>query len=171
MSEKIKLENTRNADSRTADADFTMDDLKVATEQHIKEVGMCMDFFANKIHKAGLVHDWSKRQNFEEEYGPLCMRGVVDDEFKADPWYKKHIYEERHHINEDFKPDVNLIDVLEKIADTVSAGRGRAGHLTSAYMDIDPKLLYLAYWNTIKLLDDNVEVEDEEYRDYYETNE
>lgn len=163
---KIEIANTRNADSRTAESDFTIEELKEATEIHIKEVGSCCDFFAEKIHEAGILHDWSKRENFYEEYGPLCMSGVVDEEFKANPWYKKHIFEERHHVNDDFKPDVNLIDILEHIADVVASGRGRAGHLTSDYMDIDPKLLYLAYWNTIQLLDSNIEVEDEEYRDY-----
>lgn len=166
MGEKIKIQNTRNADSRTAEEDFTIEDLKQATETHIENVGKCMDFFAEKIHEAGVLHDFTKRENFYEEYGPLCMSKVVDDEFKSNPWYKKHIFEERHHVNEDFKTDVNFIDLIEHICDVVEAGNGRAGHLTSAYMDIDPKLLYLAYWNTIALLNANVEVEDEDYRDY-----
>lgn len=159
--EKIILQDTHNADSRTADSDFTMGDLREATKAHIDEVGRCMDFFANKIHEAGLVHDWTKLDNFLEEYGPLCMRGVVDEEFKADPWYSRHIYTERHHVEEDAKVDVNLIDILEKIADTVCAGKGRAGHLSSKYIDIDPKLLYRAYWNTVALLDNATEVKED----------
>ena len=162
MSEKIPLKDTHNADSRTADANFTIEDLKLATEQHIQEVGMCMDFFANMCHRAGKVHDWTKMDNFYEEYGPLCMSRVVDDEFKADPWYQRHIYTERHHVEEDAKVDVNLCDILEHIADVVAAGKGRTGHLSSKYIDIDPKLLYRAYWNTVKLLDDNTEVIEEE---------
>ncbi len=155
---KIMLQDTHNADSRTASADFTMDDLREATKIHIKEVGECMDFFADKIHEAGLIHDWTKMDNFAEEYGPLCMSGVVDEEFKADPWYSRHIYTERHHVNDDAKVDCNLIDILEKIADTVTAGKGRAGHLSSEYIDVDPMLLYRAYWNTVKMLDDATEV-------------
>ena len=158
--EKIILQDTRNADSRTALDDFTIDELREATKTHIREVGECMDFFANKLHKAGKIHDWTKMDNFAEEYGPLVMSGVTDEEFKADPWYSRHIYTERHHINEDAKVDVNLIDVLEKICDTVTAGKGRAGHLSSEYIDVSPELLYRAYWNTVKLLDDHTEVEE-----------
>lgn len=162
MPGKIILEDTHNADSRTASDDFTMEDLREATETHIREVGICMDFFADKIREAGSIHDWTKMDNFEEEYGPLCMSGVTDEEFKADPWYARHIYTERHHVNDDAKVDVNLIDIFEKIADTVTAGKGRAGHLTSKYIDVSPELLYRAYWNTVKLLDDNTEVHQKE---------
>lgn len=158
MTEKIQLQDTHNADSRTASEDFTIDDLKQATETHIKEVSECMDFFANMCHRAGKIHDWTKMDNFYEEYGPLCMSRVVDDEFKANPWYQRHIYSERHHVEEDAKVDVNLIDILEHIADVVAAGKGRAGHLSSKYIDIDTDLLYRAYWNTVRLLDDHTEV-------------
>ena len=155
---KIMLQDTHNADSRTADGDFTIEDLREATKIHIKEVGECMDFFADKIHEAGLIHDWTKMDNFAEEYGPLCMSGVTDDEFRADPWYSRHIYTERHHVDEDAKVDCNLIDILEKIADTVTAGKGRSGHLSSKYIDVDPMLLYRCYWNTVKMLDEATEV-------------
>ena len=75
--EKIILQDTRNADSRTALDDFTMDELREATKTHIREVGECMDFFANKLHKAGKIHDWTKLDNFAESYGPLVMSGVT----------------------------------------------------------------------------------------------
>lgn len=155
---KIMIADTHNADSRTADSDFTIDDLREATKIHIKEVGECMDFFADKIHEAGIIHDWTKMDNFSEAYGPLVMSGVTDDEFRADPWYETHIYTERHHIDEDAKTDLNLVDVIEKICDTVTAGKGRAGHLSSKYIDVDPMLLYRAYWNTVRMLDEATEV-------------
>ena len=66
--EKIILQDTRNADSRTALDDFTIDELREATKTHIREVGECMDFFANKLHKAGKIHDWTKLDNFAESY-------------------------------------------------------------------------------------------------------
>lgn len=156
--DKIIIKNTCNADSRTAKPGFTMDDVKVATEEHIKDVQKGMKFFADKLIEAGKRHDWTKMDNFEKEYGPLVCSKVVDEEFKANPWWSRHVFEERHHVNIDFKPDVNLIDIFEHLVDDTVSGRGRSGHLTSEWMDIDPKLLYLAYWNTIRMLNDVVQV-------------
>lgn len=160
--DKIMLRDTHNADSRTADHAFTMDNLKEATKIHIEEVGAVMDYFASKLHEAGRIHDWTKMYNFEESYGPLVMSGVTDDKFKADPWYSTHIFTERHHLNDDAKVDANLLDVLEMIADVVTAGKGRSGHLTSKFMDIDPMLLYRCFWNTIKMVDDITYLETED---------
>ena len=160
--DKIIINDTHNADSRTADEDFTIEDLKVATESHIKDVRRGMAFFAEKLIEAGKNHDHTKMENFYEEYGPLCMSRVVDDEFKADPWYSKHIFEERHHLNDNVPEDVDLIDYLEMLVDTVMAGRGRSGHLTSKYIEIDPKVLYRAYWNSVKKLNDIVQVANSE---------
>ena len=120
-----------------------------------------MKFFADKLIEAGEKHDWTKIDGFHEQYGPLCMSRVVDDEFKANPWWDRHVFTERHHVNIDFRDDVTLVDIIEHLVDDTMSGRGRAGHLTSAFMDVDPKLLYLAYWNTIRMLNDAVEISDE----------
>ena len=158
--DKIIIKNTRNADSRTMEDYATMEDVKAATMEHIQDVQKGMTFFANKLVEAGKNHDWTKIDNFEKEYGPLVMRKVVDDTFKRDPWWSRHVFNERHHVNINFTPDVNLIDIMEHIVDDVMSGRGRSGHLTSSYQDIDPKLLYVAYWNTIRMLNDVVQVAD-----------
>ena len=42
------------------------------------------------------------------------------------------------------------------------AGNGRSGYISSKYCDINPLLLYRAYWNTIRMLDDVVEVKKNE---------
>lgn len=165
---KIRLTNTRNADSRTADNELTLESLREATENHIQDVTNCMNFFADLLKEIGKKHDYTKLENFEKEYGPLVLSKVVNEEFMANPWYKKHIFEERHHVNDDAKADVNLLDCLEHIADVVSAGKGRAGHISSMYCDINPLLLYRMYWNTIRMLEENIELEDENYRDYLE---
>ncbi|MBQ6219985.1 MAG: hypothetical protein IJH63_00550 [Methanobrevibacter sp.] len=156
--DKIIIKNTCNADSRTMKSNATLDDVKIATEEHIHDVQKGMKFFAEKLIEAGKNHDHTKLENFEKEYGALVMSRVMDDEFKANPWWSKHVFGERHHVNIDFKADCNLIDIFEHICDDVMSGRGRAGHLTSAFMDIDPKLLYLAYWNTVRMLDNVVQV-------------
>lgn len=158
---KIILKNTQNADSRTADENLTLETLREATEQHINEVNQCMDMIGDMIKEAGKNHDWTKLDNFEKEYGPLVLSGIPNEEFIASDWHNRHIFTERHHITWDPKPDMNLIDVIEHICDVVCAGKGRSGRITSKNCEMDPKQLYRAYWNTVKLVDDNTELEND----------
>ena len=45
------------------------------------------------------------------------------------------------------------------IADCVMAGKGRFGRVTPEYLNLsDPSILIRAYFNTVKMLDDVVEV-------------
>ena len=162
MTSRIIIKNTQYADSRTAPDDLTKEKLYNATTEHIKDVGKAMDFFAEKIHEAGLKHDYTKISDFDE-YAEDVLSGYIDEDFKKRPWYKKHIYEERHHLNADCPLDVNLFDVLEMIADCVTAGKGRFGRVTPEYLNLsDPSILTRAYFNTVKLLDDIVEVSNAE---------
>jgi len=158
---KIMLKNTQNADSRTADENLTLETLREATEQHIKEVNQCMDMIGDMIKEAGKNHDWTKLDNFEKEYGPLVLSGIPNEEFIASDWHNRHIFTERHHITWDPKVDMNLIDVIEHICDVVCAGKGRSGRVTSKNCEMDPKQLYRAYWNTVKLVDDNTALENQ----------
>lgn len=161
MSGKIIIKNTEYADSRTAPDDITKEKLYEDTEEHIQDVQKAMDFFAEKIHEAGIKHDYTKIQYFDE-YAENVLSEHTEEEFKNWPWYQRHVYEERHHLNADCPLDVNLFDVLEMIADCVMAGKGRFGRVTPEYLNLsDPSILIRAYYNTVKLLDDVVEVETE----------
>lgn len=159
--DKIYIKDTRYADSRTG-ANIIRDTLYHDTVEHIKDVQMGMCFFADMMISAGEKHDWTKMDNFDEDFCALVLSEHTDEEFKASDWYERHIYTERHHVNHDAKSDVNLIDIFEHIADVVMAGNGRSGHISSKYCDINPLLLYRAYWNTIRMLDDVVEVKKDE---------
>lgn len=159
--DKIIIKDTHNADSRTG-SNITRDSLYHDTIEHIKDVQMGMCFFADMMIDAGQKHDWTKLDNFDEEYCPLVLSGKTNEEFMASDWHERHIFTERHHVGHDAKVDVNLIDILEHIADVVMAGNGRSGHISSKYCDIDSSLLYRAYWNTIRMLDDVVEVREDE---------
>ena len=162
MTIKIIIKNTEYADSRTAPDDITKEKLYDATVEHIKDVQKAMDYFANLIHDAGLKHDFTKISYFDE-YAENVLSGHTDEEFKNRPWYQRHVYEERHHLNADCPLDVNLFDVLEMIADCVMAGKGRFGRVTPEYLNLsDPSILVRAYYNTVKLLDDIVEVSNAE---------
>lgn len=162
MTSKIIIKNTEYADSRTAPEDITKEKLYDATEEHIKDVQKGMDFFAGKLHEAGLKHDFTKISYFDE-YAEDVLSEHTDDEFKKRPWYQRHIYAERHHLNADCPLDVTLIDVFEMISDCVMAGKGRFGRVTPEYLNLsDPSILIRAYYNTVKMLDDIVEVSNAE---------
>ena len=54
--------------------------------------------------------------------------------------------------------DVNLIDVLEMIADCVCAGMARSGEIRD--LEINPDILNRAVHNTAKLIKDMIVVEE-----------
>ena len=54
--------------------------------------------------------------------------------------------------------DVNLIDVLDFIADCVMAGMGRSGSVYA--LNLPPELLERAFQNTVELLKAQVVVQD-----------
>lgn len=162
MTNKIIIKNTAYADSRTAPDDITKEKLYAATTEHISDVQKAMDYFSEKIHETGLKHDYTKISYFDQ-YAEDVLSEHTDEDFKKRPWYQRHIYEERHHLNADCPLDVNLFDVLEMIADCVTAGKGRFGRVTPEYLNLsDPSILIRAYFNTVKLLDDVVEVSNAE---------
>lgn len=162
MTSKIIIKNTKYADSRTADSDITKEKLYEATEEHVKDVSRVMDWFGKQLHEIGLKHDFTKLGANFEEYSEVVLAKLPEEEFENTDWCQRHYFEERHHVNDQSHVDVNLFDCLEHIADVVTAGKGRAGHVASKYCDINPLLLYRMYWNTIRLLDDVLEVSDDE---------
>lgn len=171
MTDKILIKNTSDADSRTADDDLTKEKLYDATEAHIEEVGRIMDWFGEQLHEIGLKHDFTKVGANFEEYSEVVLARLPEGEFEKTNWCQRHYFEERHHVNDQAWPNVNLLDCLEHIADVVAAGKGRAGHVASKYCDINPLLLYRMYWNTIRLLDDIIEVSDDKPTQEKETEE
>jgi len=160
MTDKIIIKNTQYADSRTAPDDLTKDKLYEATELHINDVSRVMDYFGKRLHEIGLKHDWTKMGANFNEYAEVVLAGLNEEEFEQTEWCQNHYFLERHHVNDQSFPDITLLDILEHIADVVCAGKGRAGHVSSRYCDINPLLLYRAYWGTIRLLDELIEVED-----------
>jgi arsenate reductase-like glutaredoxin family protein len=145
-----------NADSRaTKDGIITKKNLKIATDNHIKDVKEGMKFFADLINKAGSIHDHTKISDFHD-FSELVTSGVKDEKFKATAWYKKHITEERHHLKAHVPKDVTLIDIIEYITDCTMAGLSRSGEIYEMHLSND--LLQLAFDNTAKLLKNNIKV-------------
>ena len=155
---KIVIRPTPNADSRTCNEFLTRDTCYEDNLEHIKDVQRAMNWIGSKIMHTGLVHDKTK-VIYKDEYIDLVMHGVTDDDFLKSDWWNKHITEERHHLNSFCPVDVNLIDVIEFLVDMVMQSNGRKGYLDVNLCKLnDPFILERAYWNTVKLLNDNVVV-------------
>ena len=149
----ILLKDTSNGDSRTSKKSPTLEEIREAVEIHIEDVDHAIEFWKKLLSERQSVHDWTKLDNFEDEYGFLVREGVKDEVFLKSEWWHKHITQERHHLQYYSPLDVNLIDVLELISDRVVAEKGRTGEIIPEYLEIDSNILKEAYWNTVKLLD------------------
>ena len=99
------------------------------TRQHRADVRNMMFIVAHAIQKRALKHDWAKI----------------------------HTSQERHHLNVTVQDDVNLVDVIEFICDCICSGYARDGKIRSELINLDEKTLKLAFNNTIKKLDAEVE--------------
>lgn len=153
----IKIGKSATADTRTCDfANTSKATLLKSSEQHIRDVRAALAFFCDWIDDASRRHDHDKITDIDGFH-----RDFVTG-FKQTTWWDNHRKVNRHHLLEDdgVPADVNLIDVLDMIADCVMAGMARSG---SVYpLDIKPEVLMAAFQNTVSLLKANVEVVEEE---------
>lgn len=150
----IKIRKSPTADTRTCDfANTSKDTLYASSLGHIADVRAGIEFFRKKLFEAGQVHD---RDKIDDIAG--FHRDFVTG-FKQTTWWDNHRKVNRHHLLEaDGVPaDVNLIDVLDMIADCVMAGMARSGSVYD--LDINPKVLERAFTNTVELLTKEVTVE------------
>lgn len=151
----IKIKKSATADTRTCDfKNVTRQQLLTSSCQHIDDVRAALNFFVQKVEEAARNHDSDKISNLAGFHADFLTG------FKEHTWWDEHRKLNRHHLNmEDGIPaDVNLIDVLDYIADCVMAGMGRAGTVTP--LDVNPVLLMRAFHNTIELLKTEVVVEE-----------
>lgn len=147
----IIIKKSPTADSRSCDCkNVSKFLLRLSTEEHIRNVMDTTKFFANMLLKAGDNHDDHKLRTIDA-FHKAFTGGFVDE-----TWWNEH-KKERHHLPPDLE-DVNLIDILEHISDCVTAGMARTGKVNP--LIIDDKLLQKAFQNTIKLLMDNIKVEE-----------
>ena len=151
----IQIQKSATADTRTCDfANVTKETLLAASHTHIGDVDKALQFFMNYLSSAALNHDHDK-------ISPEGLDWFHEDfvtGFKQTGWWDNHRKIHRHHLaQEDGVPaDVNLLDVLEYIADCVMAGMARSGNVYDLAMP--PELLERAFKNTVELLKAEVEV-------------
>jgi hypothetical protein len=139
------------ADSRSCDfAKISRDKLRASTIQHISDVRAALEFFIDRIRRAEWRHDYDKLELFEEFYRDFKL-GFADPN-----WLPKHYKNSRHHLSRNVPDDVNLIDVLEMVADIVMAGMGRNGKVYPLKLSDD--ILQKAVANTVELLKKEIEL-------------
>lgn len=153
----ITIRRSPTADTRTCDfAHTSKETLLQSSRQHIYDVQQALSLFDRMIYEAAANHDRDKITDIDGFHVDF-LTGFVEHS-----WWDRHRKLNRHHLLEsDGVPaDVNLIDVLDMIADAVMAGMARSG---SVYpLNIHPTILETAFQNTVELLKSQVRAEVEE---------
>lgn len=145
----IKIRSSATADSRTCEVEtVSREQLLESSLQHINDVRKAMSLFCVLLDRAAEAHDVDKLIANEGFYHNFLTK------FKERDWLDRHYLTSRHHLLERIPDDVNLIDVLEMIADWVMAGMGRSGKVRP--VALDPKMLGDAVRNTIALLEKRI---------------
>lgn len=143
----IEIQKSETADTRTCDfANVTKETLLASSKQHIGDIGKALTFFRDEIYKADIRHDTDKLTDIDGFH-----RDFVTG-FKQTEWWDRHRQLNRHHLMQEdgVRDDVNLIDVLDFIADCVMAGMARSGSVYALHLS--PELLEKAFQNTVEML-------------------
>lgn len=151
----IIIKKSTTADTRSCDyTKVTLPQLKASSEQHIKDVGEALLYFNAMIHVAAQRHDADKISDIGSFHADFITG------FKQTGWWDRHRKLNRHHLSaaDGVPDDVNLIDVLEMVADCVTAGMGRTGEVYPIELPND--VLQKALDNTARLLIKNIRVEE-----------
>lgn len=153
MAEKIQIYKSPTADTRSCDfSRVSQQTLYDSSVQHIGDVTKGLELFGTLLTEAAERHDFDKLSAIEEFHADFVTG------FAQTGWWDNHRKVNRHHLLQaDGVPsDVNLIDVLDMVADCVMAGMARTGDVYA--LNISPEVLMRAFQNTVTLLKSNVEV-------------
>lgn len=156
---KTSISKNPKGDSRTAKQIPLYKDFQEANKSHRYDVKKMMYNISEMLKIAGNMHDWTKNdKTILEEMFYCDLVDTMNGEmiFTDGKWHQIHCDLERHHLNKRCPDDVNLIDVLEMIADCVCAGAARSGKVEDIKLDID--ILKKAFDNTVKMCAESVEV-------------
>lgn len=152
----IRIKKNPNGDTRTAPSGITFKQFQEANDMHIDNVEEVMWEIANLVEKAGDLHDCTKKSQERMFYRDFVNTQENDADFLSGEWYQLHVNAERHHLLSNCPDDVNLIDVLEMIADCTCAGLARSGEIRD--LEINSEILDRAVKNTAELIKSMVEV-------------
>lgn len=154
---KIIVEQTPHIDSEKYSGELTKEKLLDDNEKHIAAVCQSLNFIIEQIQNRSEKHDYTKIKYIDQLYkDSLTVQKNPEIDFKSLKWYNLHCKLERHHIKNDTLNNINLIDVIELVADVVVSGIARSGKIKEEYLDINPKLLQEAVYNTAELIEENI---------------
>lgn len=151
----IEIKKSPTADTRTCDVTkVERQQLLDASRQHISDVAKAMAFFSTKLFAAAAEHDYDKLTEIDWFFDDFKNKF----QFGSTGWWDNHRKIHRHHLShaDGVPEDVNLLDVLEYIADCVMAGMARIGEVYD--LEMSDELLQKAFANTTRLLKDQVKV-------------
>lgn len=154
----IEIKKNPNGDTRTAPKEVTFEQFQEANDMHIYDVSAVMWQLSRMVDRAGENHDCTKKSQermFFRDFKDTQENGA---DFVNSEWYQLHIKAERHHLLSNCPTDVNLIDVLEMIADCTCAGLARSGEIRD--LEIDSVILNRAVKNTAELIKSMVAVKE-----------
>ena len=154
----IYIKKNPNGDTRTAPKNVTYEQFQKSNDMHRDDVRNVMEYLAFLIDRAGEVHNFTKKTAEPQFYKDFLSTMNDGTNFIEDKWYKMHIEKERHHLLSYCPDDVDLLDVLEMIADCVCAGMARSGEVRD--LEISTDILEKAVQNTVKLIAAEIIVED-----------
>lgn len=154
----VYIEKSPTADSRTANKNhhITFDEFSYSTDLHRADVANTMNSIAELVIAAGEKHDWTKKEKEDEFYKEFTLAKEKGKDFTLSDWCQYHYKTERHHLGKYVPDDVNLIDVLEMIADCTCAGMARSGQIFD--LELKDEVLQKAFQNTCKLVKDMIKV-------------
>ena len=120
----IRIRHSPTADTRTCDyKNVSRETLLLSSIRHIDDVRAALGFFRECLYTASVNHDFDKVDDIAGFHADFVTG------FAQTGWWDRHRQLNRHHLNmaDGVRDDVNLIDVLDFIADCVMAGMARSG--------------------------------------------
>lgn len=154
----IEIIKNPNGDTRTAPKNITYEQFQEANGMHIDDVKAVMYELSKMLEQAGEHHDCTKKSQERMFYRNFLSTINDGTDFVSNEWHQLHIMAERHHLLSRCPEDVNLIDVLEMIADCVCAGLSRSGEVRG--LEINSEILNKAVKNTAELVKTMIVVKD-----------
>lgn len=146
----IEIIKNPNGDTRTAPKGITFEQFQEANDMHRADVAAVMYELSRMVDMTGENHDCTKKSQERMFYRDFVNTQENGADFMNGEWHQLHVLAERHHLLSHCSDDVNLIDVIEMIADCVCAGMARSGNVRD--LEIDEKILLRAVKNTVELI-------------------
>lgn len=154
MVNTIRIKPSPTADTRTCDwSKVSRDQLLLSSRQHICDVRVGLMLICEWLCEAGLRHDLDKISDIDGFHRDFQTG------FEQTTWWDNHRKVNRHHLNmaDGVPEDVNLVDVLDHIVDSVMAGMARSGSVSD--LELPNDVLQRAFQNTVSLLKSSVVLE------------